>query len=535
MPGHSSHLAGLESQATVRASPVWYPPPAMHRQDLEVLIRSRLPLIVVESRDEARVLKALTRGCTRQPGTSGAPPVGAVDSPHTGLPLFQWSVTDGLKRLDIGIGAPQRSLTDPAEILKHIRATNVSGVYALLDFHPYLKDPTLVRFLKDIGQEYDRCGRTIVLISYAIELPPELEHLAARCNLALPDRRERLQLVEEAAREWKICHPNQTLKIDRRALELLVENMSGLTANDTRRLARRAIFDDGAIQTSDIPEVMRAKYELLNHDGILHYEPDTAYVADVGGLANLKTWLGKRRPAFDGSAPELEAPKGVLLLGVQGCGKSLAARASAGTFGTPLLRLDCSALFDKYIGESERHLRESLDTAELLEPCVLWIDEIEKGFSAADNDGGATRRLLGAFLTWLAEKKSRVFVVATANDITALPPELIRKGRFDEIFFVDLPNLDTRTEILAIHAAKRGITLDPATLGALARACDGYSGAEIEQAIVATLYSAHAQHVAPSATLLGAEIAATRPLAVVMAEKIAELRAWAEDRTVPAD
>jgi hypothetical protein len=507
----------------------------MDRQDLEVLIRSRLPLIVVESRDEARVLKALTRGCTRQPSTSGAPPVVAVDSARTGLPLFQWSVTDGLKRLDIGIGPPQRSLTDPVEILKHIRATNVGGVYALLDFHPYLKDPTLVRFLKDIGQEYDRCGRTIVLISYAIELPPELEHLAARYTLALPDRRERLQLVEEAAHEWKLCHPNQTLKIDRRALELLVENMSGLTANDTRRLARKAIFDDGAIQASDIPEVMHAKYELLNHDGILHYEPDSAHVADVGGLANLKTWLGKRRPAFDGSAPELDAPKGVLLLGVQGCGKSLAARASAGIFGTPLLRLDCSALFDKYIGESERHLRESLNTAELLEPCVLWIDEIEKGFSAADNDGGATRRLLGAFLTWLAEKKSRVFVVATANDITALPPELIRKGRFDEIFFVDLPNLDTRTEILAIHAAKRGITLDPATLGAVARACDGYSGAEIEQAIVATLYSAHAQHVTPSATLLGAEIAATRPLAVVMAEKIAELRAWAEDRTVPAD
>jgi SpoVK/Ycf46/Vps4 family AAA+-type ATPase len=256
---------------------------------------------------------------------------------------------------------------------------------------------------------------------------------------------------------------------------------------------------------------------------------------DVGGLSNFKAWLEKRCVAFDGSAPQLDPPKGVLLLGVQGCGKSLAARASAGIFNVPLLRLDCGALFDKFVGESERNLRESLATADLLAPCVLWIDEIEKGFSSGDTDGGATRRVLGAFLTWLAEKKSRVFVVATANDITALPPELIRKGRFDEIFFVDLPNLNTRAEVLRIHAAKRGIALDPARLNALAQACDGFAGAEIEQAVVAALYSAHAQRTEPNAQLLAAEIAATRPLAVVMAEKVAALRAWAEDRTVPAD
>jgi len=220
---------------------------------------------------------------------------------------------------------------------------------------------------------------------------------------------------------------------------------------------------------------------------------------------------------------------------VQGCGKSLAARACAGIFNIPLLRLDCAALYDKYIGESERNLRESLAAADVLAPCVLWIDEIEKGFAAGDSDGGATRRVLGAFLTWLAEKSSRVFVVATANDITALPPELIRKGRFDEIFFVDLPDLDTRAEILRIHAAKRGIALDAATLASLARACEGFSGAEIEQAIVAALYSAHAKRTNADAALLAAEIAATRPLAVVMAESVAELREWAKDRTVPAD
>jgi SpoVK/Ycf46/Vps4 family AAA+-type ATPase len=342
--------------------------------------------------------------------------------------------------------------------------------------------------------------------------------------------------VEEVARQWMRANPRQAVRIDARALELLVENMSGLSAGDTQRLARKAIYEHGAIQLSDVPMVMRAKYEMLNRGGVLRYEPDSAQLSDVGGLVNLKAWLQKRGAAFDGSAPDLDAPKGVLLLGVQGCGKSLAARACAGIFNIPLLRLDCSALYDKYVGESERNLRESLASADALAPCVLWIDEIEKGFAASgDSDGGAARRVLGAFLTWLAEKNTRVFVVATANDITALPPELIRKGRFDEIFFVDLPKLDTRTEILRIQAARRGIALDEAALAVLARACEGFSGAEIEQAVVAALYSAHAKHTVPSAQLLQSEIAATRPLAVVMAESVAALREWAKDRTVPAD
>ena len=501
----------------------------MPPDDLAALLRSRVPLIVIESRDEPQVLKALGRACARVGAVAGAALTG------TSLPLFQWTVTDGVKRLDVDVGAPQRTIAEPSDVLKHIRATNLAGVYALLDFHPYLREPTAVRLLKDIAQDYERCARSIVLISYEVAIPPEVEHLAARCTLALPDRNERRQLVEDVARQWMRCNPKQAIKIDSRALALLVENMSGLSASDTQRLARKAIFDHGAIQASDVPMVMRAKYELLNRQGILSYEPDTAHFADVGGLAHLKSWLEKRCAAFDGSAPQLDAPKGVLLLGVQGCGKSLAASACAGIFNVPLLRLDCGALFDKFVGESERNLRESLDTAELLAPCVLWIDEIEKGFASGDSDGGATRRVLGTFLTWLAEKHSRVFVVATANDIAALPPELIRKGRFDEIFFVDLPNLGTRAEILRIHAARRGIALDPAALQALAQECDGFAGAEIEQAVVAAIYSANAQHKPPDASILRAEIAATRPLAVVVAEKVEALRAWAEGRTVCAD
>ena len=501
--------------------------------DLEVLLRSRIPLIAVESHDESQVIKSLLRACANL-SRETAPAPGAAPG-RGGQPLFQWTVTDGLKRLDVDVGPPQRSFGEAIDVLKHIRATNLAGTYALLDFHPYLSDPTLIRLLKDIALSYDACARTIVLISYRVEIPKELAHLTARCELALPNRDVRRRLVQDVAKQWSHGNPRQRLKVDERALDMLVENMSGLSESETRQLARNAIYQHGALQVSDVPQVMRAKYDMLNHNGILRYEHDTAHFADVGGLGNLKAWLQKRAAGFDGSAPQLDPPKGIMLLGVQGCGKSLAARACAGIFNVPLLRLDCAALFDKFVGESERNLRESLASADLLAPCVLWIDEIEKGFATGDTDGGATRRVLGAFLTWLAEKTSRVFVIATANDIAALPPELIRKGRFDEIFFVDLPNLQTRAEILQIHAARRGIALDAPTVNSLAAACEGFSGAEIEQAVVASLYSAHAQHAEPGPRLLAAEIAATRSLAVVMAERVRALRSWARNRTVAAD
>src|SRR5215470_10512409 len=287
---------------------------------------------------------------------------------------------------------------------------------------------------------------------------------------------------------------------------------------------------------ADMPEVLAAKYQLLNRSGTLSYEPDTAKFADIGGLARLRQWLISRKPAFDGSAPELDAPKGMMLLGVQGCGKSLCARAAAGILNVPLLRLDFGALYSKWHGESEKNLRDSLRAAEGLAPCVLWVDEIEKALAGSgDSDGGVSRRVLGTFLTWLAEQKSRIFVVATANDITALPPELIRKGRLDEIFFVDLPDDAGRAAILAIHAHKRSLQITPQEVLALAKRSAGFSGAELEQAIVAALYSARASNQPVNAVAIAQELKTTKPLSVVMAEKIDALRAWAQERTVPAD
>ena len=274
-----------------------------------------------------------------------------------------------------------------------------------------------------------------------------------------------------------------------------------------------------------------------NRGGVLHYEYDTAKFGDVGGLDNLKRWLEIRKPAFldQSEANHLDKPKGIMLIGVQGCGKSLAAKATAGIFNLPLLRLDFAALYNKYHGETERNLRESLKTANVMAPCVLWIDEIEKGIAGRGGETGTSQRVLGTFLTWMADKNSGVFVVATANDISMLPPELIRKGRFDELFFVDLPDKSVREKILDIHLRARSCKPASIDISAVADSAEGFSGAELEQAVVSALYAAHANRADLSTEHLLGEIQRTRPLSVVMSERIDALRQWAQGRTVSSD
>ena len=316
---------------------------------------------------------------------------------------------------------------------------------------------------------------------------------------------------------------------------MLVNNLSGLSTTEIKRLARQAIYDDGAILQSDIPAIMKAKYALLSQDDVLQFEYGTEKFSHVGGFARLKKWLSDRTLAFTKPVPGLDQPRGILLLGIQGCGKSLAAKAVAGVWGIPLLHMDFGAMFNKYHGETERNLRKALHTAEVMAPCVLWVDEIEKALSSGDNDGGTSKRVLGTLLTWMAERKTAVFMVATANDIAALPPELVRKGRFDEIFFVDLPDAKTRENIFAIHLQRRQQSPERMDLAQLAMASDGFSGAEIEQAVIAALYASHARGETLSQAGLQQAIADTRPLSVVMAEKINALRQWAQTRTVPAN
>ena len=484
--------------------------------DLELVLKSHIPIVVIETREEQRAVNLIKSLQFR-----------------LSLPIYQWTVTEGLQRIDLDY-EPQRHNTKPTEVLGNIKAGTQHGIYILLDFHPYLDDPLHVRLLKDIALSYELTHQTIVLISHDIDIPPELKNFSAMVALDLPDAQSLKDIVNDVAEQWA-KQSRQKVKAHPASFDMLIKNLSGLTHSEAMRLARTAIYDDGAITPDDLPQVMKAKYALLSKEGMLHFELGTEKFSNVGGFARLKTWLRQRQPVFEGKLDGLDTPRGILLLGVQGCGKSLAAKAVAGVLGIPLLRLDFSAMYNKYHGETERNLRESLKAAEVMAPCVVWIDELEKGISVGDSDGGTSKRVLGTLLTWMAEKQSAVFIVATANEIDALPPELVRKGRFDEIFFVDLPDQKTRELIYEIHLHKRGYPLTQFDLQRLAECSEGFSGAEVEQSVVSAIYAAHAQEIELNTNHIIQEIKQTKPLSTVMAERITALRRWAQDRTVPVD
>ncbi|HHC72170.1 MAG TPA: AAA family ATPase [Thiotrichales bacterium] len=484
--------------------------------DLE-LLWPRTPIFVIESLEEPRVVELFTRlGLRLQ------------------QPVFRWTVTDGLVRVDVEMGGEGQYRTEePTAALRHIRSLGRGGCFLLLDFHPFLQDPVNVRLIKEIAQRHESVPATLVLVSHTLDVPPEIRHLVARFDLRLPDRSALLEMIREEAVAWQKRN-RRKLRVEREAMDAVANALAGVSVSDARRLIREAIERDGALTTEDLPEVMQARHALLDGSGVVRFEYDTAQYGDVAGLHNLKRWLDQRRPFFRGEATELDRPRGVLLLGVQGCGKSLAARAVAGRLGLALLRLDFGTLYDKYIGETERNLREALETAAAVAPCVLWIDELEKGLALSDADDGVSRRVLGTFLTWLSENRKPVFLVATANDVSRLPPELLRKGRFDEIFFVDLPDAATRAEIFAIHLRRRGLSPVRFDLKGLAEASEGFAGAGIEQAVVSALYAARARGTELDDRMIREELGRTRPLSVVMGERIERLRAWGRERTVRA-
>jgi MoxR-like ATPase len=494
-------------------------------QDLATLIRAATPLIAIETAEENRVIETFRHLIAQ-----------------VLRPLYRWTITDGLRRLDMAAIESDatravETAPDATATLLALRQNGEAGIYLLLDFVPYLRYPMTLRLLREICQRQDAPAHTLVLISPKLELPEDIEPLATRFALSLPGAQELAQIMREEAFAYSRDNGGKRVEVDADAARAIVRNLRGLSVDDARRIVRKLIYADGALNQGDVAELARAKFELLNKDGLLHFEYDTARFADVAGLAHLKQWIEQRRPAFLGlkKAAKLDPPKGLLLLGVQGCGKSLAAKAVAGGFGAPLVRLDFGTLYNKYHGETERNLRESLRHAEQLAPCVLWVDEIEKGLAGGDNDDGVSRRVLGYLLTWMAERREPVFLVATANAVQDLPAELLRKGRFDEIFFVDLPQAATRAEIFSIHLAKRELKPADFDVAALAAASDGFSGAEIEQAIVSGLYAANAENCPITQGHIERALRETRPLSVLMAEQVAALRAWAQGRTVSAD
>ncbi|MBI3148577.1 MAG: AAA family ATPase [Betaproteobacteria bacterium] len=485
-------------------------------RELELLVDAKFHLVGIDTHEEARAT-GLVEALAKQ----------------RGLAVFRWKVSEGLLRRD-RIEAGPAGFAKPADLLRHLASGAPAGLYLLLDLHPFLDDPVHARLLKDA---LARAGSTFFLVGHGLKLPADLDKVAARFDLPSLTKEEVLTILKEEVAQIRTNFPGREPMGEPEAVEGLLQHLSGLGADDARRVIRQILLDDGTLTLADFERIYKAKRELLGREGVLSLESATVKLDDLAGLAQLKRWLLARREAFlgDPALTKLEVPKGILLLGVQGCGKSMAAKAVASAWGVALLRLDFGALYNKYLGETERNLRESLKVADAMAPCVLWLDEIEKGLATSDADGGESRRVLGTLLTWMAERRQRVFMIATSNDIERLPPELVRKGRVDEIFFVDLPGEAQRAEILRIHLRRRGHDLDRFDLPALAKASEGFSGAELEQAVVASMYAARLENQTMATAQVSAEMARTRPLAVVMAEKIAYLRLWARERTVPAD
>ncbi len=488
----------------------------MDDRDLELIILGQTPLIVLETFDEARAINLLTK--------------------H-GRKLFaggsRWSLTDGLAPLGFGLIPKNPDELKSAEsVLEHIKSQSSNHLFVLCDIHPFIDEPRVIRLIKDIALNANAFDQKLVLLSHELILPPELSRLSAKVSLTLPCDQEVRNIVRGEAKRWQNSNQGQKVKADPTILTRLVNNLLGLSHQEVKRLAYAAIADDGAISEEDLPELSKAKFALMDMDGVLHFDYSAERMTNVAGLDNLKSWLEDRHSAMQN--PSLsDKPKGVLLFGVQGAGKSLAAKCIAGQWGLPLLRLDFAALYNKYIGETEKNLRDALKLADLMAPCVLWVDEIEKGLSE-DTDQGVGKRILGTLLTWMSDRKSDVFMVATSNDVSQLAPELLRKGRFDELFFVDLPNFEVRKAIFSLHLQKRDVMPSVIDLKVLSELAEGFSGAEIEQVVVSAMYSSAALNQSLDQGALILALNQTQPLSVLRAESIASLRSWANERAVTA-
>jgi SpoVK/Ycf46/Vps4 family AAA+-type ATPase len=532
---------------------------------LKILLNSSTPIVVMETVEEMRAVRLVRVACS-----------------SLNLATFEWSIASGLVRCgnevgelvpeaaraftagynagghisnatghdpsDIGAQALYNS-KEPAQALSNLEAMSLEAVFILKDFHRHMDDPVVVRRLRDVGQKFSANRRTVIITAPSITIPPELGCLVEFLELPLPDKQRLRQIIDEiSVRVGK----TRTLKrnLDPAGLDAMANNLRGLTEEEAERATSQAIVTRYGLTPETVTDVLQAKKELLRRSGMLEFiatpeatpENDASEnLAKVGGLDDLKGWLARRRGTWGDAARDfgLEPPRGVIILGVQGCGKSMCARAIAGEWKLPLVKFDTAAIFDKFIGESEKRIQKVFRVAEGLAPCVFWIDELEKIFAgsgpdSASVDAGVSSRILAAFLSWMQDRKAPVFVAATCNNVSALPPELIRKGRFDELFFVDLPNQAERKQIFAIHLARRKRNPAEFDLDRVAIAASGYSGAEIDAAVQTALYGAFSSKQAVNTQGLLDALKATVPLSTTRSEEIQALRAWARLRAVPA-
>jgi SpoVK/Ycf46/Vps4 family AAA+-type ATPase len=549
---------------------------------LKVLINSSTPIVVMETVEELRAVSLVRAACS-----------------DLNMAVFEWSIADGLVRSGSNApAAPQPyakaataipqgnsednrlaravmssfaadtasvsknsvyNSTDPVQALANLETMTIEAVFILKDFHRHMENPVVVRRLRDVGQKFSANRRTLVLTAPSVEMPPELASLVEFLDLPLPDQQRLRDIIRETYTRLATTHTIK-LQLDAAGVDAMANNLRGLTEEESDRAISQTLVARLALSPDCITDVLDAKKSLLKRSEMLEFVEAKDTMSSVGGLENLKNWLHQRQGAWDPKALEfgLEAPKGVIILGIQGCGKSLCARSIAGEWKLPLVKFDTAAVYDKFIGETEKRIQKVFKVAEGLAPCILWIDELEKVFAgsgpdSASADAGVSARLLASFLSWMQDRKAPVFVAATCNNVTVLPPELIRKGRFDELFFVDLPNAAERKQIFAIQLTKRKRNPENYDLDRIAEAAKGFSGAEIESAVQGAMYAAFSRNLArghlsgrdgaspvsadstkhdlSTEDLLGA-LSSTVPLSITRAEEIATLRDWAKDRAV---
>jgi ATP-dependent 26S proteasome regulatory subunit len=512
------------------------PPARSFRENLALLFRARFPLLYVETFEEARALVEI-RAVASDP-----------ELMRTVRPLYVWSNSRGVQGPD---GVVQSNTADPRAAIDWIAKQDTAGVYVMLDFHAYLgddrrpADPGLIRALRDVAASFQTgaSARALIFVAPILRIPDELDKDITLVDFALPTEHEiRIVLDDMIAANMG---GRIRVEVDEVGRERLAKAALGLTLNEATNAFARAMVDDGVLRNDDVLVVMEEKKQAVRKAGLLEYVDIDFTLDDVAGLQNLKRWLGKRNNSWlaEAAAYGVSSPKGVMMTGVPGCGKSLTAKAIAAAWELPLLRLDIGRVFSGLVGSSEQNMRAAIRTAVASAPCVLWIDEIEKGFSGVSGggDSGTSSRVFGSFLTWMQEKTEPVFVIATSNSVDSLPPEFLRKGRFDEIFFIDLPTRAERREIWRLHLAKRlkgsaagRLDITEPLLGELADASDGYSGAEIEQAVVAALFDAFGERRPLQADDVVRAVGNMVPLSVTQAEQIARTRSWAASRAVAA-
>ena len=489
-------------------------------REIEILIRSHYGLIFIETNETDRAeeyIKQLRN--------------------YLNTKLIIWTPAKGL--YESGLKNVIYKTRDAHKVLEHITQLPPDNIYLLNQYTSYLKDKVIVSEMFDVIKRFSKSRGALILTGSVLEIPELLFSYTAKIMLPLPDKEEFEKLMKKVYNEVTNTM-DMTVEISKDELNLLINNLKGFTREQAKRFLFKIMIDDGKLTFDDIRSVIKEKKSIIEKEGVLEYFTVDERFEDIADLYGLKDWLNKRKRFITepeaAKAAGLTFPKGILLLGVPGTGKSLSAKAVSMEWGLPLLKLESSLIYDKYIGETEKKFKLALTTAERMSPLVLWIDEIEKFFtSGSENDSGVSNRIMGTFLSWLQEREGNVFVVATANNISGIPSELLRKGRFDEIFFVDLPEMDIRKEIFKIHLKKRGYGNAMIDVDYLAAETDGFSGAEIEQLIVSALYTAFSYDRKLSIQILHDEIKNTSPLSKMRAEQITYLRNWAKGRTAKAN